>query len=68
MTVAQPVTPLGAGVEPVPPGTSAQAPTPALASIGAWAALGYVVLPVSVKAMTPRPLAVTPIAGYVKSR
>src|SRR5919201_869770 len=52
---------------PRPPVTSFHAPTPTLASIGAYAALGYVVLPVSVNAITPRPLAVTPIAGYVKS-
>ncbi len=55
------------GAAPVPPGTSAQAPTSETASIGAYAALGLVVFPVSVKAITPRPLAVTPIAGYVKS-
>ena len=33
---------------------------PALASIDAYAALGFVVSPVSVNAMIPRPLAVTP--------
>jgi len=36
---------------------------PAIASIDAYAALGYVVSPVSVNAITPRPFAVTPIAG-----
>ena len=55
------------GAAPCPPSTTFHGPTPTLASIGATAALGLRVSPVAVKAMTPRPLAVTPIAGYVKS-
>src|SRR5206468_9088911 len=42
-------------------------PTPTDASMGAYAALGFVVASsVYENAITPRPLAVTPIAGYVR--
>src|SRR6184192_3456590 len=42
-------------------------PRPTDASMGAYAALGFVVVSsVYENAMTPRPLAVTPIAGYVR--
>src|SRR5438034_4372048 len=42
-------------------------PTPTDASMGAYAALGFVVASsVYEKAITPRPAAVTPIAGYVR--
>src|SRR5207248_6770353 len=41
-------------------------PTPTEASMGAYAALGFVAASVYENAITPRPLAVTPIAGYVR--
>src|SRR5437762_3350507 len=42
-------------------------PTPTEASMGAYAALGFVVASsVYENAITPRPAAVTPIAGYVR--
>jgi len=50
------------GAAPWPPETTSQLPTPSLL-IGANAALGNVESPVSVNAITPLPLDVTPIAG-----